>query len=119
MQFPVMRFVGNKAKGRLFKQVLQENKARQIFQKTNIFHPLIRTQRVRFSENFGALCFLVTPVLRFALLPEYRRFIDSFILDPLHNVYIICLIPPNFKRLEKIVIMFRRKDFNISKCKLT
>ena len=58
MQFPVMRFVGNKAKGRLFKQVLQENKARQIFQKTNISHPLIRTNRVRFSENLARFVFL-------------------------------------------------------------
>ena len=58
MQFPGMRFVGNKAKGGLFKQVLQENKARQIFQKTNISHPLIRTNRVRFSENLARFVFL-------------------------------------------------------------
>ena len=35
--------VGNKAKGRISKRVSQENKARQIFQKTNISYPLIRT----------------------------------------------------------------------------
>ena len=29
----------------------------------------------RFSENFGVLCFLETPILRFALLPYYRRVI--------------------------------------------
>ena len=58
MQLPVMRFVGNKAKGRLFKQMLQENKARQIFQKTNISHPLIRTHRIRFSENLAHFVFL-------------------------------------------------------------
>ena len=28
-----------------------------------------------FLENFGVLCFLETPVLRFALLSYYRRFI--------------------------------------------
>ena len=35
--------VGNKAKGRISERVFQENKARQIFQKTNISYPLIRT----------------------------------------------------------------------------
>ena len=35
--------VGNKAKGRISKRVFQENKAHQIFQKTNISYPLIRT----------------------------------------------------------------------------
>ena len=50
--------VGDKAKGRISKRVFEENKARQIFQKTNIFYPLIRThtyQEVRnvcFSGNF-------------------------------------------------------------------
>ena len=51
-------FDGNKAKGRISKQVFQENKARQIFRKTNISYPLIRTRtcayqgvrNVRFSE---------------------------------------------------------------------
>ena len=45
--------------------------------KTNTSYPLIRTctcayQRVRFRK-FGVLCFLETPVFRFALLPYYRR----------------------------------------------
>ena len=34
---------GNKAKGRISKRVLQENKAHQIFRKKNIYYPLIRT----------------------------------------------------------------------------
>ena len=38
-----LQLVGNKAKGRISKQVFQENKARQIFRKTNISYPLIRT----------------------------------------------------------------------------
>ena len=37
-------FSGNKAKGRISKQVFQENKARQIFRKKKIFYPLIRTR---------------------------------------------------------------------------
>ena len=36
-------FVGNKPKGRISKRVFQENKVRQIFRKTNISYPLIRT----------------------------------------------------------------------------
>ena len=47
---------GNKAKGRISKRVFQENKARQIFRKTNISYSLIRT-----------LCLLETPVLRFEI----------------------------------------------------
>ena len=40
---PTLQIVGNKAKGRISKRVFQENKARQIFRKTNISYPLIRT----------------------------------------------------------------------------
>ena len=46
-----VQVVGNKAKGRISKQVFQENKACQIFQKRNISYPLIS--------------------LKFALLPYY------------------------------------------------
>ena len=74
--------VGIKVKGWISKRVFQENKARQIFRKTNISYPLIRTRtsayqgvrNVRFSKNSACFRFLETPVLRFALLPYYRRF---------------------------------------------
>ena len=54
-----MQIGGNKAKWRISKWVFQENKACQIFRKTNISHSLIRTHKyayqgtrnVRFSEN--------------------------------------------------------------------
>ena len=39
-----LEFVGNKAKGRISERVFQENKARQIFRKTNISFLLIRTR---------------------------------------------------------------------------
>ena len=53
----------------------------RIFRKTNISYPLIRTRTCPyqgvinfcFFGKFGALRFLETPVLRFALLPYYRR----------------------------------------------
>ena len=35
--------VSNKVEGRISKRVLQENKARQIFRKTDTSYPLIRT----------------------------------------------------------------------------
>ena len=37
-------FVSNKAKSRISKRVLQKNKEPQIFRKTNISYPLIRTR---------------------------------------------------------------------------
>ena len=39
---PLSEFVGNKAKGRISKQVFPENKACQIFRKINISYLLIR-----------------------------------------------------------------------------
>ena len=51
--------------------MFQENKARQIFRKTNISNPNI--SNCSFFGKFGVLCFLKTPVLIFALLPYYRR----------------------------------------------
>ena len=73
--------VGNKAKERISKRVFQENKARQIFRKTNISYPLIRTcisgcKKRSFFRKFGVLCFLETPVLRFAILPYYPRYFN-------------------------------------------
>ena len=50
--------VGNKAKEPISKLVLQENKARQIFRKTNFcYHVRVRIRNL--------LCFLETPVMRF------------------------------------------------------
>ena len=42
--------VGNKAKGRISKRVLQENKTRQIPRKTNISYSLIRTRACVYEE---------------------------------------------------------------------
>ena len=71
-------FVGNKAKGRILKRVFQENKARQIFWKTNISYPtyvcVSGVKKCTFSRKLGVLCFLETTVLRFFLLPYYRRY---------------------------------------------
>ena len=73
--------VGNEAKGRISKWVLQENKARQIFRKSNISYPLIHTRtrayqgvrNVRFSENLACFVFLKHPLLDspFCLITVY------------------------------------------------
>ena len=63
--FFILEIVVDKAKGQISKRVFQENKARQIFRKTNISYPLIRTRmrayqgigKVRFSENLACFVF--------------------------------------------------------------
>ena len=45
-----LKLVGNKAKGRISKRVFQENKARQIFRKTNIFYPLIHKTKTMYKK---------------------------------------------------------------------
>ena len=64
------------------KRVFQENKPCQIFRKTNISDPQIRTRtyvcvsggkKCSFFGKFGVLCFLETLILRFALLRYYRK----------------------------------------------
>ena len=86
-------FVSNKPKGRISKPVFQENKAHQIFRKKkNISYSLIRrrtytqtyvcvsgSKKCLFFGKFGEFCFLETPVLRFALLPYYRRFSSGWL----------------------------------------
>ena len=60
------KFFGHKAKVRISKRMLQENKARQIFQKTNISYPLTSTRtcayqgvrNVLFPENLAYFVFL-------------------------------------------------------------
>ena len=72
------KFVGNMARVRISKRVFQENKARQIFRKTNISYPRYAHVHVRiggkkslFIGKIGVLCFFETPILRFVLLLYY------------------------------------------------
>ena len=65
----LVNFAGNKAKGQILKLVFQENKAHQIYRKTNISYLLIRTRtcayqgvkNVRSSENLTFFVFLKDP----------------------------------------------------------
>ena len=101
-------FVVNKTKGRISKRVLQEKKSRQIFQKTNISYPLVRTRTqvcvsggkkcsffIKFLVCF--LCFLVTLFLRLTLLPYYRR------LVVLHNVFLELVSDGQQCKVKKII----------------
>ena len=55
-------------KQRISKRSLQQKKARQHFRKTNISYPL------SFLEKFGVLCFAVTSILKFVLLPYHQQY---------------------------------------------
>ena len=81
MPHEIFNFVGNRAKGRISKRVFQEDKARQIFRKTNISYPrpfrtlLTNTsnehflracayqgvRNIRFLENLACFVFLKHP----------------------------------------------------------
>ena len=76
------KFVGNKAKGRISKRMFQENRAHQIFRKTNISYPpyvcVSGRKKCSFFRKFDVLCFLETPVLSQAdkYIPVQRFLID-------------------------------------------
>lgn len=55
-------------KERISKRALQQKKARQHFRETNISYPL------SFLGKFGVLCFAVTSILKFALLPYHQQY---------------------------------------------
>ena len=105
------KVVGNRAKGRISKRVLQENKSSQLFGKTKHFLPSdIHTcvcvswgKTSSFFRTFYVLCFLLIPVLRFALLPYCRRSITEEYL-------VLCQISIK-ALLAKIVNDFNRELF--------
>ena len=59
-------FVGNKAKGRISKRGVSRKQSTPNFPKKSISYPLILPRTC--AGKFGVLCFLETPVWRFALL---------------------------------------------------
>ena len=107
------QFVGNKARGRISARVFQENKARQIFRKTNIFYSLIRTRtcayqgvkNVRFWENLACFVFLEHPFWD----SPFCLITDSF-----------CCSPNNYENVSRKITEFdkekaRCKEHNSSK----
>ena len=108
-----LKFVGNKAKGRISKRVFQENKARQIFRKNERFLPpdthayvcVSGGKNIRFCGKFGVLCFLETPFLRFGLLPYYRRIAVTFskIQENHSESFFYTKLQKNMQNLEALV----------------
>ena len=107
IELKIFNFVGNKAKGRISKRVFQENEARQIFRKTNIFYPLTRTRTcfVFFKHPFwdSPLCF-ITDDLVFHL---------SLISSKASNLYsvicceIIIISVTNMIRLQSEMVSYK------------
>ena len=71
---PNAKLVGIKARGRISRRWLQENKARQILRKQTVLHSDTYTyvclsggKKLQFFDKFSLLCFLVSNVLGFAL----------------------------------------------------
>ena len=111
-----LNMVGNKAKGRISKRVLKENQAHQVFQKTNISYSLIRTnkcgyqwvRKVCFLEKLACFCFLVTPILIFAISPYYRRHIVL-------KWHFVALFPSNlvfFRNLQQFCEILKKIHWN-------
>ena len=75
--------MANKTKGRISKRVLRENKARQIFRKTNMRIRGVRN--VRFSENLACFVFLKHPFWDspFCLITD--EISSSVFINPFHT----------------------------------
>ena len=98
--YAIEQTVGNKAKGQISKLIFQDNKARQIFQKTGIYFPLIRItwcvsggKKCPFFGKLDVICFLETPILKFALLSYYRRFVAIYLFKAFYHR---CLTNPKY-----------------------
>ena len=94
--FTVVYIVGNKLKGWISKRVFQENKARQISQKRTFLTPwyayyvcILVGKKSSFFGKFDEFCFLEKPLLRFALLPYYRRYVMFLEVNFKNNLMVI------------------------------
>ena len=79
----MQQFVGNKPKGQISKGCCKKTKHAKFKKKKNIFYPLRRkrtcayqgSQECLFFGKFSVLSFLVSSVMRFALLPYCRQIV--------------------------------------------
>ena len=69
------QFFGHKGKGQISKRVLHENRARQIFRKTNISYSLIRTFR------FECRPFVFVPCDLFSFLDQMQKIMIADCFD--------------------------------------
>ena len=89
------KFVGNKAKRRISKWVFSRKQSTPNFSKNEDFLPpppppspdthtyVCKSggKKCSFFGKFGVLFYLETPVLRFALLPNYQQIFPSFLFE--------------------------------------
>ena len=87
------KFVGNKAKRRISKWVFSRKQSTPNFSKNEDFLPPPPSpdthtyvcksggKKCSFFGKFGVLFYLETPVLRFALLPNYQQIFPSFLFE--------------------------------------
>ena len=70
-------FVGNKTNRRILKQSPSNFPKNEHFLQpdTRTYVRVSGSKKCLFFGKFGVLCFPETPVLRFAILPYYRRFL--------------------------------------------
>ena len=103
----VLRFrdtVGNNATGRISKRIFQENKARQIFQKTTISYMCVSgSKKCYFSENLASFVFFEHPlwVSPFCLITD----------DTKYTVFICKLI--NIHSSESFIHNRKKKNYFI------
>ena len=98
-------FVGIKAKGRISKneRFKKKNHAKFSVKRTFLipwYAHVSGSKKCSFYGKFGVLCFLETPVFRFAFLPYYRR-LNAFSVGNL------------FRFIErKVVLLFKNISWN-------
>ena len=88
-------FVGNKAKGWISQWGFEENKACQIFRKTNISYP-----------PWWRTCTYKTPVSRFPLLPYYRRLSFDFPSEWPKNKKILKIRNTKFVHISNFPLLY-------------
>ena len=94
----VLGVVGNKAKGRISKTGVARKQIRPNFPKNEyLFTPwyahvcVSGVKKCSLFGKFGMICFLQAPVLRFALLPHYRRSkVEAGFLRGKASIFKIC-----------------------------
>ena len=100
--------VCNKAEWRISKRLFQENKACQIFRKTNISYPLIRTRiniNVSFSENFANVLNEWT-LLQMNCASFFLRKIIPSTGTIIFNLFFSGLSSPSISTLRKTGLVF-------------
>ena len=119
------------ANGLISKRGFQENKARQISQKTNISYPLIHTcayqgvTNVRISENLACFVFLKHPFwdLPFCLITDklFSQKVPSWMADqivdsPPMNIFFLFVIGSDVNLLRKTFCMFTHARKSVCQC---